>query len=66
MDELYTYNVEAIDPDGELLLYLLTQSPAGMSINHSGGLISWTPVAVGDYPVEVDVSNESGGSTGQT
>ena len=65
VDELYTYDVEATDPDGELLLYLLTQSPAGMSINNSSGLISWTPVAVGDFLVEVDVSNESGGSTSQ-
>jgi cellulose biosynthesis protein BcsQ len=41
---LYTYDVQAEDPDGkDTLIYSLTAQPAGMRINPSTGLIEWTP-----------------------
>ena len=56
---LYTYNVDATDPDGDTLTYALTVSPPGMSINPSTGVISWTPTSaqIGDYNVTVEVTD---------
>jgi len=39
----YSYQLEAKDPDGDSLTYLLTLSPEGMSINSKDGLITWVP-----------------------
>src|SRR5665648_1228106 len=44
-DQLYSYQVEAKDPDGDSITYLLTLSPGGMSIDSENGLITWTPVS---------------------
>ncbi len=38
----YSYDVNAEDPDGDELEYVLVQKPTGMSINQSTGLITWT------------------------
>lgn len=57
MGAAYTYNVTATDPDGGTLTYFLVSSPAGMTINSSTGLITWTPTAAGNYNVEVRVSD---------
>jgi hypothetical protein len=56
---LYTYNVDATDPDGDTLTYSLTTSPTGMTINSTTGLINWTPTSTGDYEVTVRVSDGS-------
>jgi hypothetical protein len=40
---LYTYQVTATDADGGTLVYSLPTAPAGMTINASSGLVSWTP-----------------------
>jgi FtsP/CotA-like multicopper oxidase with cupredoxin domain len=39
----YSYQVVATDADGDVLTYSLTTAPAGMTINASTGLVSWTP-----------------------
>ena len=57
VDELYTYQVEATDPDGDTLTYSLDVKPSGMTINSATGLIKWTPTAKGDYDVVVKVSD---------
>ena len=57
IDVLYTYNVVAVDTDGDTLTYSLTSSPTGMTIDSSTGVISWTPDAVGDYDVILKVSD---------
>lgn len=41
----YGYDVEALDPDGDGLIYSLSTAPVGMSINASNGLIVWSPDA---------------------
>ncbi|MEM4267956.1 MAG: putative Ig domain-containing protein [Candidatus Woesearchaeota archaeon] len=41
--KVYTYDVSAIDADGDTLVYSLTSAPSGMSIDTSTGIISWTP-----------------------
>ena len=57
VDVLYTYDVEAIDPDDDTLTYTLTTSPTGMTINSTTGAINWTPGTEGDYDVTVEVSD---------
>ena len=42
-DELYSYQVIAVDPDDNEFEYSLTNQPYGMTID-STGLIMWTPV----------------------
>ena len=54
---LFTYNVDATDPDEDTLTYALTTSPVGMTINSSTGLINWTPTTSGNYNVTVEVSD---------
>jgi len=58
---VYTYDVEAVDPDGGTLTYSLTVSPTGMTINSTTGVISWTPTEnhIGENEVVVEVSDGS-------
>lgn len=56
----YSYDVHAVG--APTLSYQLLESPAGMSID-GDGLISWSPSAVGSFPVEVEVSNGQGSAT---
>ncbi len=43
IDQLYQYDVDATDPDGDEITYYLVRYPSGMSINQHTGLITWTP-----------------------
>ncbi|PKP59528.1 hypothetical protein CVT91_06555 [Candidatus Atribacteria bacterium HGW-Atribacteria-1] len=63
---LYTYDIEATDPNnGDILTYSLAVNPTGMTINSSTGLINWTPdsTQIGDNAVTVEVSDGSLGDT---
>ncbi len=42
-DSVYKYDVDAVDPDGEEIIYELVDKPGGMTINKKNGLIVWTP-----------------------
>jgi len=55
----YSYQLEAKDPDGDSITYLLTLSPGGMNIDSENGLITWTPTneQVGINLVEVEISD---------
>ncbi len=57
--QLYRYTVGAVDPDSTALSFALSVRPAGMTIDASLGMISWTPVAgqKGDHEVTVVVSD---------
>ena len=57
--ELYTYDVEATDPDGDTLYYSLVISQDGMTINEDTGEINWIPTSahIGDNPVIVEVTD---------
>ncbi|MDS4041712.1 MAG: PKD domain-containing protein, partial [Candidatus Competibacter sp.] len=64
--QAYAYDVNATDDDGDTLVYSLNTALAGMSINAQSGLIAWLPVAAGDYPVVVEVSDGQGGKATQS
>jgi RHS repeat-associated protein len=59
----YVYDVDATDPDvGNALIYSLTTAPAGMAINPTTGLITWTPTPaqLGSHSVTVRVADAAG------
>jgi hypothetical protein len=41
--QLYQYDVNATDPDDDVVIFLMLQSPAGAAIDQLSGLILWTP-----------------------
>jgi len=43
-DSLYSYLLEAMDPDGDLLVYSFDLCPEGMKIDGKSGLITWFPL----------------------
>ena len=54
---VYTYDVEATDPNGDTLEFSLLVHPTDMTINPTTGVISWTPASAGSYDVTVEVSD---------
>jgi len=58
-DQLYSYQVEASDPNGDTLIYSFIVKPEGMNINSENGLIIWTPTndQVGISYIEVEISD---------
>ena len=62
---VYTYDVEATDPNEDTLTYSLTISPTGMTINSTTGVITWTPTEgqVGENEVVVEVSDGNKSTT---
>src|SRR5439155_26802393 len=67
--ELYLYPSKAIDPDGDIVTYSLTQAPTGMSVSAGTGMIAWqtTSASAGNsYPVTVQASDGNGGLATQS
>jgi curved DNA-binding protein CbpA len=64
---MYTYQVKASDPDGDPLVYSLTDGPDGMIINSTTGLVRWNIPRefVGETSYSVSVSDDYGGETTQ-
>ena len=65
---LYTYDVDAFDPDGDPIEYSLGQAPAGMVIDADSGLVEWTPTMgqLGVHEVTVRASDDRGAWMSQT
>jgi cellulose biosynthesis protein BcsQ len=60
---LYTYDVNATDPDGsDTLIYSLATQPAGMMIHPATGVIQWTPAETQDKTNDVVVRVEDSDS----
>ncbi|MBD3320849.1 MAG: hypothetical protein GF350_07125, partial [Chitinivibrionales bacterium] len=57
--EEYTYDLDAMDPDNDSVLFTLLVSPANMSIDSISGLITWVPSyeQVGANQVIVEASD---------
>jgi RHS repeat-associated protein len=66
--QAYTYQVAATDPQGQALAYSLGQTPAGMTIDPSSGLVKWTPGATqtGTQTVQVIATDQAGLAANQT
>jgi hypothetical protein len=56
---VYSYDVNATDPDGDTLTYTLSVAPSGMNIDYTTGIISWSPSSfqLKDNGVVVKVSD---------
>jgi hypothetical protein len=65
--QLYQYQVQANDADGDPLTYTLTAAPSFLLISSTAGLIWGTPAAshVGQHSVVLDVSDGKGGHATQ-
>jgi len=68
LGEAYTYQVSAEDPDDDILVYSLEESPDGMTIDPLTGVIAWTPAEDqgGYHDVTVNVSDNRCGEDTQT
>lgn len=55
-DQLYQYQVVAVDPDNDPLTYELLEGPSGMTIS-STGLVSWTPFKSETVQVKLRVTS---------
>ena len=66
-DSQYFYQIQAVDPDGDELIYRLDEAPAGMSIDEAGQVLwSLTEVTPGTYPIKITVEDPDGGKITQT
>ncbi|MEL4897465.1 putative Ig domain-containing protein [Crocosphaera sp. Alani8] len=63
----YTYQVTANDPDGEALTYQLLSHPQGMTIDENTGLVQWQPQSdqLGQFDIAVAAIDSDGAGTVQ-
>ncbi|MCP3677362.1 MAG: hypothetical protein GY721_07175 [Deltaproteobacteria bacterium] len=61
-ERTYTYQIDAVDPDGDSLEFSLSSAPEGMEIDEQG-VIQWDigDNDVGSHEVEVVISDDQGG-----
>jgi RHS repeat-associated protein len=66
--QTYSYDADAIDPDGDSLTYSIVRGPAGMAIHPTTGVISWAPgiSQAGASDVTIAVDDGRGGRDEQT
>ena len=59
----YIYAASAFDPEGNTLHFALLGAPAGMTVNASSGLISWSPTTanIGTHSIALQVTDGRGG-----
>ena len=65
VDEGYIYQAVAADLENDGFEFALGSHPEGMRVDEVTGEVSWTPVSVGSYEVEVRVTDELGASSSQ-
>src|SRR5690606_18450453 len=63
----YSYHAEATDPDGAEVVYLLSRSQPGMTIDGESGTVRWTPSSahIGSRSVEITALDARGASSKQ-
>lgn len=64
LGETYEYQIEATDPNADSLTYSLINFPDGMEIDEFGK-ITWIPTQIGEFTLEIAVSDGRGGSDTQ-
>ncbi len=67
LERTYAYNLTSSDEDGDLLLWSLDSSPAGMVIDPQSGALRWQPRAdqIGEHTVAVRLSDSWGSFVAQ-
>ena len=67
-NEVYRYDANAIDPDGDTLAYDIADGPGGLIINPESGELLWaaSPDQVGVHDVTISVDDGRGGVATQT
>ncbi|OPY75943.1 MAG: putative Ig domain protein [Syntrophorhabdus sp. PtaU1.Bin153] len=60
-----SYQVKAVDPDGDPLTYSLADAPSGMAVDAKTGVITWQVPAQdqGSYTVKVKIADGQGGES---
>ena len=58
--ELYEYQATAVDADGDTLSYQLIYAPVGMVVDAATGKITWQPGLMGDFRVNLQVTDGKG------
>jgi hypothetical protein len=64
--QLYQYQVNAADPNGDPVTYHLETAPAGMTIESETGLLTWEPDAAGPVTVVIRVEDPDGAHASQS
>lgn len=62
----YEYQLSTLNSQGGEVNYHFNNAPTGMTIEPTSGLVTWTPVTTGLFPVEVVVINARGYSDSQS
>lgn len=59
----YKYQMNATDPDNDMLTYKLRKGPDGMNVDSNNGLVTWEvkPEDEGRHDVEVSITDGNGG-----
>ena len=68
LNRAWQYDAKATDPDGDVVTYSLDpqNTPAGMTINSTTGVLNWDPSTAGTYRVSIIASDGRGGTATQT
>lgn len=53
LQQPYTYQIEATDPEGGALSYQLLEGPAGISVDTQTGVLTWDAPVAGDHRIVV-------------
>ncbi|BAZ50329.1 YD repeat protein [Nostoc sp. NIES-4103] len=64
LGETYEYQIEVTDPNADSLTYSLINFPDGMEIDEFGE-ITWIPTEIGEFTLEIAVSDGRGGADTQ-
>ncbi|HBY56672.1 MAG TPA: hypothetical protein DEG96_02235 [Candidatus Atribacteria bacterium] len=58
-NHLYSYQIEAKDPEGDRLTYFLALNPEGMGIDSENGLVTWIPNnnQIGVHQVIIEITD---------
>jgi hypothetical protein len=59
-DDVYSYQIDAKDPDGDSLKYQLIEGPDGMSLDPASGLLIWKVASASDDKANVKVQVDDG------
>ncbi len=67
-NEVYRYDADALDPDGDSLTYRVVDGPGGLFIDSQSGEVFWaaSPDQIGQHQVVLEVSDNRGGLARQT